>query len=153
MLKQNNLFQENSVDVFKMLDFEDSKCFDPISFYRNVRGIVVESLGKRGDYVDWKQETLAEDEEMTVTHEDTILLLVLSLLHPKLPSFIRDIYSDRLRGNKRILDYRTDIFKDANIFLYQSSDVAKEDKKSMEEEVNSFLVIGPDSEVMLDSLR
>ena len=73
-----------------LLDYPPSEFTSAAELYRILRGILVESLGKRGDYVDWKQETLDQDEEITVSHEDTILFLVLSLLHPKLPHYIRE---------------------------------------------------------------
>ena len=84
---------------------------------------------------------------MTVTHEDTILLLVLSLLHPKLPSFIRDIYSDRLRGKSRIMDYKSEILKDADEFMsdkanhhFSDQDIETESNIKSEEKVRITII-------------
>ena len=129
--------------LFKAIENNFSSHLDSTSFYRYVRGIVVESLGKRGDYVDWKQETLAEDEEMTVTHEDTILLLVLSLLHPKLPPFIQSLYSDRIKGNRRIRDFLSEILRDADIYLSRSSNLSNEEECFLSDQDNDKKVNYP----------
>ena len=140
IVEEQDCFEQG---VFKILKCELSSNTDVLSFYETVRGIVVESLGKRGDYVDWKQETLTEDEEMTVTHEDTILLLVLSLLHPKLPLFIKSSYSDRIKGKKRIKNLLPEILRDADIFLSNSSNLSNEEECFLSEQDNDKKVNYP----------
>ena len=85
-----------------------------LDFYESIRGIIKESLGRKGDYIDWKQETLEQDEEMTVTLEDLTLLYVLTLIHPQLPGHIRDKYGKM--GN-RIMEYKAEILLEATQFL------------------------------------
>ena len=66
------------------------------------------------------KESLMTDEEITVGHEDTIIVLVLALLHPELPLFVRDIYTEKILDNKRLMDFKDNIFKDADLFLSKS---------------------------------
>ena len=110
------------MNILAILDYPPAEITSAAELYKILRGILLESLGKRGDYVDWKEETLDQDEEITVGHEDTILFLVLSLLHPELPLFIRDLYGGRIQGNKRFLDFRADILRDADVFMADDGD-------------------------------
>ena len=53
-----------------------------------------------------------QDEEITASHEDTLLLLLLSLLHPDLPHLVKETYQPKIKG--RYHRYPFPIF----IFLY-----------------------------------
>ena len=71
----------------------------------------MDNLGHTGDKIAWKNQTLEKDEVLTASHEDLILLNVLSLLHPKLPEHVRQIYSDRIGPDKRIMDFHQEILE------------------------------------------
>ena len=75
------------------------------------------------------------DEEITVGHEDTIIVLVLALLHPELPLFVRDIYTEKILDNKRLMDFKDNILKDADLFLSRS---LNEDEDLMLSEEHDF---------------
>ena len=107
------------VNILKVLDHPEFT--SAAELYTILRGIFLESLGKRGDYVDWKEETLDQDEVITVGHEDTILFLVLALLHPELPLYIRDIYVDKINQGKRMMDLKSEILAEADDFLLDPS--------------------------------
>ena len=51
-------------------------------------------------------------------HKDTILVLVLALLHPKLPLFIHDLYTERIEG--KLVEYREEILSDVEIFMSEA---------------------------------
>ena len=106
--------------IFSILDFkfDCESSGSVLQFYEHIRGILKESLGRKGDYIDWKQETLEQDEEMTVTLEDLTLLYVLTLIHPQLPGNIRDKYGKQI--GKRIMDYKAEIFLEAMKFVSMS---------------------------------
>lgn len=76
----------------------------PGHFYEEVRGAV--------------EAVLPPGEDITPGHEDTILVLVLALLHPKLPLFIHDLYTDRIPGT--LVEYREEILSDVEIFMSEA---------------------------------
>ena len=63
------------------------------------------------------ENVLVEDEKLTPSHEDLILLNVLMLLHPKLPAYIKDKYSDKIGKQKRLMDFKTEILTKAKSFI------------------------------------
>ena len=54
-----------------------------------------------------------EDEKMSYSFEDLILCNVLTLLHPKLPAFVEKKFHDKIRDNKRLMDYKDEILEQA----------------------------------------
>merc|ERR1719341_1899141 len=76
----------------------------PRHFYEGVRGAV--------------EAVLPTDEVISPGHEDTILVLVLALLHPKLPLFIHDLYTERIEG--KLVEYREEILSDVEIFMSEA---------------------------------
>ena len=46
-----------------------------------------------------------QDEEITASHEDTLLLLLLSLLHPDLPHLIKETYQPKIKGRYLLRNY------------------------------------------------
>ena len=99
------------IHFFNLLDLT----WDPtgqqsaIGFYNQYRSMVISNLAKKSTLIEWKNETLKENESLTPSHEDMILLNVLGLLHPKLPAFIRENYSYKIGASKRLMDFKTEI--------------------------------------------
>ena len=60
---------------------------------------------------------LCQDEELGLSHEDFILIYLVTVLHPDLPYFIRDKYVNRIESKQRILDFKSEIFLDLDKFL------------------------------------
>jgi len=87
------------------------------NYFAKIHVLLVTCLGRKGDYIEWKEESLMQDEEMTVTLEDLSLLYVLTLIHPQLPVYIRDIFSRDMGRDKRLMDYKTEIFTIAQQFI------------------------------------
>ena len=89
--------------IFQIIDLincESQKSTE--SIYSNLRGIFLQNLRR--------------EEKLGLSHEDFILFYVLTILHPDLPVFIKDKYSQKM-GNKRILDYKSEILIDAEQFI------------------------------------
>ena len=60
---------------------------------------------------------LCKDEELGLSHEDFILIYLVTVLHPDLPFFIRDKYINRIGSSQRIIDFKSEIFLDLDKFL------------------------------------
>jgi len=96
--------------------------------YNVLRASIAASLGGSGQFVQWKQEILSEDERITVSHEDTILLLALALLSPDLPDFTRKQLQidDNMavnNNNVRLMDMKAEILRQADLFMAADSSV------------------------------
>ena len=99
------------IHYFNLLDLT----WDPtgqqsaIGFYNQYRSMIISNLAKKSTYIEWKNESMKENETLTPSHEDLILLNVLGLLHPKLPAYVRENYSYKLGSTKRLMDFKTEI--------------------------------------------
>ena len=78
----------------------------PETFYSTLRGIFLRNL--------------CHEEKLALSHEDFILFYALTMIHPDLPAFVREKYTDRLAQN-RIVDFKADILSDAASFLVTDS--------------------------------
>ena len=78
----------------------------PETFYSTLRGIFLRNL--------------CQEEKLALSHEDFILFYALTVIHPDLPVFVREKYTDRLAQN-RIVDFKADILLDAASFLAPDS--------------------------------
>ena len=114
-IEQKGIFFLNILD----LKWDPTAQTTPIGFYNQYRSMIIGNLAKRGDVVEWKNETLKEDEKLTASYEDMILLNVLHLLHPKLPMYVREQYAHKIGTNKRLMDYKTDILTNAKKFIQE----------------------------------
>ena len=47
-------------------------------------------------------------EKLSPTQEDLILLNVLTLIHPKLPAFVKENYGHKISTDKRLMDFKTE---------------------------------------------
>lgn len=81
----------------------------PVDFYNIYRSTIQGNLGRRGDVVKWKNITLMEDEQLSPSHEDLILVNVLTLIHPLLPRYVKDKYGHKIGQTQRLMDFKTEI--------------------------------------------
>ena len=114
-IEQKGIFFLNILD----LKWDPTAQTTAIGFYNQYRSMIIGNLAKRGDVVEWKNETLKEDERLTASYEDMILLNVLHLLHPKLPLYVREQYAHKIGTNKRLMDYKTDILTNAKKYIQE----------------------------------
>ena len=91
-LRQDLNIQQKGIHFMNIIDmkFDITEQTTPIGFYNNYRSLIMGNLGKKGDKILWQDSTLAQDEKLSPSHEDLILLNVLFLLHPRLPAFIKE---------------------------------------------------------------
>ena len=90
--------------IFEILDLLDSEAQNQTAevLYSTLRGIFLRNLHK--------------DEELGLSHEDFILIYLVTVLHPDLPVFIRDKYVNRIGTSQRIIDFKSEIFLDLDKF-------------------------------------
>ena len=89
-----------------MLQTGTQLCAPPEDVYLTLRGIFLRNL--------------CHEEKLALSHEDFILFYALTVIHPDLPVFVREKYTDRLAQN-RIVDFKADILSDAASFLAPES--------------------------------
>lgn len=111
--------QQQGIHFLNLLDlsYDATGQTTPIGFYNQYRSMVIGNLAKKDTKIQWKNETLKEDEKLTASHEDLILLNVLMLIHPKLPGYIREQYSHRMGEGTRIMDFKTEILSKCKQYI------------------------------------
>jgi hypothetical protein len=101
------------------LDWDPTGQTTPIGFYNQYRSLIMGNLAKKNTKIEWKNEVLHEDERLTPSHEDLILLNVLKLLHTKLPAYIRENYAHKIGQDKRLMDYKTEILTKTKQYIQE----------------------------------
>ena len=117
-LRKDNSIQHKGIHFMAIHKLKwDQESQSPVGFYNSYRSIIMSNLVSSGTKVDWAEETPDTDEKMTYTFEDLILSNVLSLLHPKLPAYIEKEFADKIKDNKRLMDYKDEILAQAKTFI------------------------------------
>lgn len=118
-IREDYDIQRQGIHFFNILDltWDSTAQTTPVGFYNQYRSMIIGNLAKKSTVIDWKGETLKEDEKLTPSHEDLILMNVLQLLHPKLPSFIREQYAHKIGLQKRLMDFKTEILTKAKQYI------------------------------------
>ena len=129
-LREDYDIQTQGIHFFHILDltWDPVGNMTPIGFYNNYRSLIISNLGKKDSLIQWKNETLKEDERLTASHEDLIFLNVLQLLHPKLPAYIREQYAHKIGKEKRLMDFKTEILSKAKIYINEITGASTEDE-------------------------
>jgi hypothetical protein len=87
-------------------------------FYNQYRNLVIANLKKKGDIIMWQNnKVLTEDEQLSPTFEEMILVSVLGLIDARLPEHVLDHYEHSMGGAQSMMDYKTDILAKLPIFL------------------------------------
>ena len=120
-VRQDYDLEQQGIHFLQIIDlkWDPTDGETPIGFYNRYRSLVIGNLKLRGTRIDWKNETLAVDEELSPSHEDMIFLNVLTLLHNKLPHYIRDQYAHKIGKNKSLMDFKTEILSKAQTFIHE----------------------------------
>ena len=118
-LRQDFNIQYQGVHFLNILDmkWDPTSNTTPIGLYNNYRSMIMGNMGKVGDNVLWQNKILTEDEKLTPSHEDLIFLNVLTILHPKLPAYIKENYAHRMDQTKRLMDFKTEILTKAKQYI------------------------------------
>ena len=102
-----------------MLDLKfDGEKQTPVVFYNQYRTLISNNLGKAGDIIKYKNNTVLDsDEKLTPMLEDLILLNVLKEIDGRLPQLVKSHYNHKLRPEERLMDVKSDILIQIPTFL------------------------------------
>ena len=108
-----NVYQITHVgkDFLNIVDIKyDPDTMSASSIYNAYRAKIMENLKPKNTVVKWKNHVqLKANESLTPTFEDHILLSVIQLIDPRLPSKVREIYGPRMDDEKFLMDFKQDI--------------------------------------------
>jgi hypothetical protein len=106
------------MNITDLLDLQYHQECSAVNFYRGCRNRVIASLKKKGNIIKWQNnKVLDEDEQLSPTFEELILINVLSLIDNRLPGHVRDQYSCLFGESESLMDYETDILVEVPTFL------------------------------------
>ena len=109
-LREDYDIQQKGIHFFNLLDIKYEPSEPAAAFYNRYRNLIMANLGKQGDAIRWLNvEELEEDEKLSPTMEDLILLNVLTLIDPRMPAHIKDHYHHLIGKSKRLMDFKADI--------------------------------------------
>lgn len=97
------------------------------SFYKRLRASFIDNLRKAGARDDsrWTNERLDKDERLTPSHEDTIILIALKEIDPRLPDKVRRVYEHQLNQDNYLSDIHPQIFQAIPIMLQELDGAAQ----------------------------
>ena len=91
----------------------------PYSFYKRLRAAFIDNLRKAGAKDDsrWSNAVLGADERLSPSFEDTIILIALKEIDPRLPAKVRRDYEHQLNQDNYLSDIHPQIFQAVPIML------------------------------------
>jgi hypothetical protein len=114
-LIDNQKNEKHFIDLFGSQDVHRASAFDLFNQFRN---LVISGLKKKGDVIIWQGGAiLAEDEQLSPTFEELILVVVLSLIDSHLPGHVKNEYDNLLGKEKSLMDFKADILVKVPTFL------------------------------------
>jgi hypothetical protein len=127
--------QQKGIHFFNLYEMEYQTGASVEDFYNEYRNLFVATLRKKGDTIVWQNNrVLEEDEQLSRSFEEIILINVLDLIDIRMPGHVRDHYQ-HLPGNmKWLMDYKSDIFAkmptflqemEGNVFSVPKNDIVK----------------------------
>ena len=88
------------------------------TFYKQYRASFIDNLRKRGDVVKFKNDqVLPEDEKLSPTFENAIILWTLEKIDPRLPAKVRKDYGHQMTGDVTLKDVQPVIFEHIDSML------------------------------------
>ena len=129
-----NVYQITHVgkDFLNIVDIKyDPETMSASSIYNAYRAKIMENLKPKNTVIKWKSGVqLKSNESLTPTFEDHILLSVIQLIDPRLPSKVREIYGPRMDNEKFLMDFKQDILSNVPKML--------EDLEQQDSQVNAI---------------
>ena len=120
-IREDYNIQTQGIFFLNLLDlqWDPAGSVTPVGFYNQYRSLIIGNLAKKDSKIEWKNEILTEDERLSPSHEDLILLNVLTLIHPKLPSYIREMYAHKIGKDKHLMDFKNEILTKSKHFILE----------------------------------
>ena len=142
-IREDYDIQQQGVHFLNILDlvWDPTGQTTPVGFYNNYRSLILGNLARRGDEIKWKNTTLTEDEKLSPSHEDLILLNVLTLIHPKLPAYVKEHYGHKMGQTMRLMDFKTEILTKAKQYI---ADIENPQISAVPTIANNYIAPTPD---------
>ena len=88
------------------------------TFYKEYRASFVVNLRKQGDIVHYKNDfALPEDEKLSPSFENAIVLWALEKIDPRLPSKVKKNYGYQMTGNMTLRDIQPVVFENIDLTI------------------------------------
>ena len=88
------------------------------TFYKQYRASFLDNLRKRGDLVKYKNDyALPEDEKLSPSFENAIVLWALEKIDARLPSKVKKSYGHQMTGNVTLKDIQPTVFENIPLLL------------------------------------
>ena len=88
------------------------------TFYKQYRASFIDNLRKNGDIVKFKNDlVLTEDEKLSPSFENAIILWSLEKIDPRLPLKVKKNYGHQMTGNVTLKDIQPVIFENITLML------------------------------------
>ena len=124
MDSQNN----ESADLFDIIDIQYSHNLSYDEFYYKFRTSISKSLKLQGTKIDYLNDIeLLEDETISPTFEDIILIWCMEKIDSNLPKQVRETYSERLTEDVTLKGLQKEIFEFLPTLTGDTKEVTKED--------------------------
>ena len=93
------------------------------TFYKQYRASFIDNLRKKHDKVKYKNDhVLAEDEQLSPSFENAIVLWALKEIDPRLPAKVKKSYAHQMTGNTTLMDLQPVIFQNITSMLEELDD-------------------------------
>jgi len=104
-LEQYYQIQKRGSHFLSIHDIRYNPSDTPENFYMELHGAFEDSLRKRGETILFRnEEILDNDEEMSPTLENTVVLLWLERIDPRLPSKVNAVFAHQMVGKTSLRD-------------------------------------------------
>ena len=111
-LQQHYNIQTKGANFLKITDHVYKTEMSPQVFYKQFRSSFLNNLRKTGEKMTHKGgKALTEDENLSPSFEDAIVLWALEKIDPRLPKKVRKDYEHRLTGDIYLIDLQITIFQ------------------------------------------
>ena len=88
------------------------------TFYKQYRASFVDNLRRNGDVVKYKNDfVLTEDEKLSPSFENAIVLWTLEKIDPRLPSKVKKNYGYQITGDTTLKDIQPVVFENIPLML------------------------------------
>ena len=111
--------QTKGIHFLNVIDAKyDPETHTPVAFYNEYRTIIVNNLARSGDIIKYKnRENLTDDEKMSPMIEDLVLLNVIKEIDSRLPAYIKQFYTHKMKDDEHLMDFKADILFNIPTFI------------------------------------
>ena len=123
-----------AIDIFDICDTKHINSEDFNTFYHRFKTTISKNLKKKGDKIN-DSEILMEDEIISPTFEDVIILWCLEKVDPSLPSLMKEKFSNVLKEQQALKNIDKLIFQEVtNLYNSSTKDANEHCDKNLKEE-------------------